>query len=175
MTMDEIRIRVKELNITNKRLAEITYVSEPTVSRYLSGASKPTVEFIELASEYLGSASDEPTDSKGKFDLYAKTIESYESRLRDKAEQIAELKARVLELLRDGSVKNIVIGVLAGVLIASLGFNIWLMYDGYNGDIGLFRYEEQLRNIIDEYNSEDEKVTEQRMDFDSVIGLWADK
>ena len=92
---------VDESGKSLKYFAEVTKVSDSSVSRYLNGEQTPSLEFIILLAEALDISLDElfgnPTGAKHTAENAALEAlrASYEQRLEDKREHIASLKARI--------------------------------------------------------------------------------
>lgn len=92
---------VDESGKSLKYFAEVTKVSDSSVSRYLNGEQTPALEFIILLAEALDISLDElfgnPTGAKHAAENAALEAlrASYEHRLEDKREHIASLKNRI--------------------------------------------------------------------------------
>ena len=99
--ISRLKQAVKDSGKSNKAVAELTGVSESTVSRYLSGEQSPPFDFVVKVAEALGLSLDEitgnPTGAKHAVENAALEAlrASYEQRLEDKREHIASLKARI--------------------------------------------------------------------------------
>lgn len=104
--ISRLKQAVKDSGKSNKAIAELTGVSESTVSRYLNGNSDspPTFDFVVKVAEALDLSLDEltgnPTGAKHAAENAALEAlrASYEQRLEDKREHIASLKARIERL-----------------------------------------------------------------------------
>ena len=99
--ISRLKQAVKDSGKSNKAVAELTGVSESTVSRYLSGDQSPPFDFVVKVAEALGLSLDEltgnPTGAKHAAENAALEAlrASYEQRLEDKREHIASLRARI--------------------------------------------------------------------------------
>lgn len=99
--ISRLKQAVKDSGKSNKAVAELTGVSESTVSRYLSGEQSPPFDFVVKVAEALGLSLDEitgnPTGAKHAAENAALEAlrASYEQRLEDKREHIASLKNRI--------------------------------------------------------------------------------
>ena len=99
--ISRLKQAVKDSGKSNKAVAELTGVSESTVSRYLSGEQSPPFDFVVRVTEALGLSLDEltgnPTGAKHAAENAALEAlrASYEQRLEDKREHIASLRARI--------------------------------------------------------------------------------
>lgn len=92
---------VKDSGKSLKSLAEITGISESTVSRYLSGDQTPTFEFVVKVAETLGLSLDEltgnPTGAKHAAEnaMLEQIKAVYDQRIEDKNAHIASQKSRI--------------------------------------------------------------------------------
>lgn len=99
--ISRLKQSIKNSGKSNKALAELTGVSESTVSRYLSGDQSPPFDFVVKVAEALDLSLDEitgnPTGAKHAVENAALEAlrASYDQRLEDKREHIASLKARI--------------------------------------------------------------------------------
>lgn len=99
--ISRLKQAVKDSGKSNKAIAELTGVSESTVSRYLSGEQSPPLDFVEKIADELKLSLDELTGNSHGIKKAAENAAlealraSYEQRLEDKREHIASLKARI--------------------------------------------------------------------------------
>lgn len=99
--ISRLKQAVKDSGKSYKSLAEITGVSESTVSRYLSGDQSPPFEFVQKTAEALGLSLDELTDNPHGIKKAAENAaleqlrQVYEQRIEDKNAHIASQKDRI--------------------------------------------------------------------------------
>ncbi len=174
--ISRLKQAVKDSGKSNKAIAELTGMSESTVSRYLNGEQSPPFDFVQKLAESLDLSLDEltgnPTGAKHAEEnaALAALRESFEKRLEDKRDHIASLKTRIermeaahiaeIERLEEHHAKelakaekvaedrrkrmdrkNIIIGILAGMIVLISLFALYWVLDALNGDWGKIRYE----------------------------------
>lgn len=99
--ISHLKQAVKASGKSLRAVAELTGVSESTVSRYLSGEQSPPFDFVAKLAESLGLSLDEitgnPTGAKRAEEnaMLDALHASFEKRLEDKRDHIASLKARI--------------------------------------------------------------------------------
>lgn len=161
---------------TYKQIAAMTGVSESSVSRYLSGEQPPPFDFVEKLADELDLSLDvlAANAHATKISPESSAVEalraSYEQRLEDKREAIADLKSRIerMEAAHAAEIerlekhhaaeiakvekiaedrrkrmdkKNKYIVILFIVIIIVSLASFYCVLDAFNGDWGFIRYE----------------------------------
>lgn len=95
--------RVQELmtrdNISQKQLSELSHISEPSISRYLSGKTEPRMDIVVNIAKVFGVPSSYllgETDSANKEDVYEET---YRIVARNKSKLDDSQKAAIIKAL----------------------------------------------------------------------------
>ena len=95
--------RVQELmtrdNISQKQLSELSHISEPSISRYLSGKTEPRMDIVVNIAKVFGVPSSYllgETDSTNKEDVYEET---YRIVARNKSKLDDNQKAAIIKAL----------------------------------------------------------------------------
>lgn len=177
---------IEERGIPQKKIADITGVSCPTVSRYLNGEAEPPFVFVKEVAKYLEISMDELAGNTSAIRngwesaALEEMKQVYEQRLEDKREHIASLKARIerLEQAHEAEKKdmrqrmdkkNKIIMRLFSVLTVVCLLALYFVVDAYNGDWGLVRYEQRLELQQDVFGSSTHELPSAA---DDITGLW---
>lgn len=155
MEVEKLKALKEKGKFTNKKIAELTGISEPTVSRIFSREGESKFRDVAAIAKVLGASLDDlagikRVESQEIAELRAK-IAAQEAEIKTKDTLIASHDREVTHMEKvEDYLKRLVrvLGSAVAVLVAVI--LIVMVYDILNGDIGWARYAEAYQRTTSE-------------------------